>query len=65
VASADGVISGAPLSEFQESLTEMASSIAMTRGAELAPEVPVVEHAAAEHVRRFSSEYFGISGSSN
>jgi Phosphoesterase family len=61
-AESDGVISRAPLSEFQESLVEMASSITIA-GTVAVPgvkEIPLIEHAAAEHVRTFASEYFGI-----
>ncbi len=57
---AAGVISKAPLSEFQQSLTDMVTSMGAAQGFKLAPEVPVIEHAAAEHVRRFSNDYFAI-----
>jgi phospholipase C len=62
---AAGVISKAPLSGFQQSLTAMASSLATGRGVSLAAEIPTIEHAAAEHVRRFSSAYFGIPEQAN
>ena len=57
---AAGVISQAPLSEFQQSLADMAASLGPAKGLELAAaaEVPLNEHAAAEHVRRFASDYF-------
>jgi phospholipase C len=61
-AEAAGVISTAPLSDFQESLVEIASNI--TTAGTVAPsaikEMPRIEHAAGEHVRTFASEYFGI-----
>ena len=59
---AAGVISKTPLSEFQGSLTDLVSRISIAGGVELAAaaEGPNSEHAAAEGVRRFSSEYFGI-----
>jgi len=61
-AEAAGVISKAQPSEFQESLTEMTSSLTMAVGVEPAAAggVPMTEDAAAEHVRRFASQYFGI-----
>jgi phospholipase C len=55
-AEAAGVISQAPLSEFQQSLTDLTASI----GPAVAAAVPLNEHAAAEHVRRFASDYFAI-----
>jgi len=59
---AAGVISRAPLSEFQRSLTDMTASFGPAQRLELAAaaEVPLNEHAAAEHVRRFASDYFAI-----
>jgi len=57
-----GVISNAPLSEFQQSLAALASSIATAGAVEFtaATETPRIEHDAAEHVRNFASKYFGI-----
>jgi DNA-binding ferritin-like protein len=61
-----------PLSDFQESLAEMASRIttagtiattAITAGTiatTAIKETPRREHAAGEHVRTLASEYFGI-----
>jgi phospholipase C len=59
---AAGVVSRAPLSEFQKSLTDLASTIARSEIADLATagSVPQNEHDAAEHVRSFASRYFGI-----
>jgi len=59
---AAGVISRAPLSEFQRSLTDMTASFGPAERLQLAAaaEVPLNEHAAAEHVRRFASDYFAI-----
>ena len=64
---AAGVISRAPLSEFQQSLTDMAGSFGRAKGLELAAAAEGLfnEHAAAEHVRRFSSDYFAIPGRTN
>ena len=62
---AAGVISQAPLSEFQQSLTDMAASFVPAEGLELAAEVPLSEHAAAEHVRRFASDYFALPDRTN
>jgi phospholipase C len=59
-ASFTGAISKAPLSDFQKNLTEMASSIAMEGGVELSAEAPTIEHAAADHVRRFANDYFAL-----
>jgi phospholipase C len=59
---AAGVVSRAPLSDFQKSLTDLASTIARGERVDLAAalEVPQNEHDAAEHVRSFASRYFGI-----
>ena len=61
---AAGVISKAPLSEFQDSLVQMASRIAMTAGVgPTAAAGPAwIEHTAAEHVRNFSNQFFGLPG---
>jgi phospholipase C len=59
---AAGVISRAPLSEFQQSLTDMATKLRPAEHLELAAaaEVALNEHAAAENVRRFASDYFAL-----
>jgi hypothetical protein len=58
---AAGVISRAPLSEFQQSLTDMTASFGPAEGLGLAAaDFPLNEHAAAEQVRRFASDYFAI-----
>jgi phospholipase C len=59
---AAGVVSRAPLSEFQKSLTDLASTIARSETVDLAAarDFPQNEHDAAEHVRSFASRYFGI-----
>ena len=64
---AAGVISRAPLSEFQQSLTDMVASFAPAEGLELAAaaEAGPNEHAAAEQVRRFASDYFAIPDRTN
>jgi hypothetical protein len=61
-AEAAGVISRVPLSDFQESLADMASRIttAGTIATTAIKETPRREHAAGEHVRTLASEYFGI-----
>jgi phospholipase C len=63
---AAGVISKTEISEFQESLTDLVSSISATEGVKLAPlaiaaEAPKFEHEAAAHVRSFASKFFEIS----
>lgn len=59
---AAGVISRAPLSELQQSLSDMAANLRPAEHLDLAAaaEVALNEHAAAEHVRRFASDYFAL-----
>ncbi len=59
---AAGVISTEPLNEFQQSLVDLTTSIARTEAAGLAAAIkpPQIEHEAAQHVRQFASNYFGI-----
>ena len=61
-AQAAGAISTEPLSEFQQSLTDLASTLARAEAVEPVAALPAPsnEHEGAEHVRTFASSYFGI-----
>ena len=61
---AAGEQSNVPLNEYQNSLVELASAIAASGRAGMmsvaAAPKPNTEHEGAQHVRRFSAEYFGL-----